>query len=512
MPGVDPRTWERRTAVRVVIIGAIALFVIGNLAAGLLRGSDQAPAARATDAQIESFIRAQVADAGYPGAAFAIVRDGQISHSGGIGRADSSGRPVGPGTPFVIGSLSKAVTATAVMQLVEAGRLELDAPVSRYITDFSVADGRGSQITVRHLLHHTSGLPTLAANLASEVTSVDAQVASLAGVTLSSDPGAALTYSNANYLVLGRMVERASGQRFGDYVAGAIFGPLGMDDSHSDYATARADGLTDAHRFWFGLAQAGEPLWRPDFVPAGWLIASADDLGRFVAANLNGGALDGQRILSPTGVAQMHTGAVTYLRAAYGMGWIDGRLGNTRIVSHTGSTTDMSSAMYLAPDRGLGIVMLFNGQSVIYELLHKPDAIAEAAFAQMMAEPAGGTLALLYPAFDIAVIAMVVLQLRSLWRVIGNARRGEPTIQPFHGSRFLGIALAVFGRLLSPLLILWTVPEVLGAPWEILVQIDLGQVLAAYVVLQLANFVVTVAPTIARLSFTRPRSGEPART
>ena len=262
-----------------------------------------------------------------------------------------------------------------------------------------------------------------------------------------------------------------------------------MDNSFTDLSLAQAAGLTDAHRFWFGLPQASEPFWRPDFVPAGWLISSADDLGRFVAAQLNGGALDGRRVLSERGVTAMHAGAAaTPLgRGAYGMGWIDGRIGQTRVVSHTGSTTDMASAMYLAPERGVGLVLLLNGQSVLYELLHKPDAIGEAAFARMLGEPAGGTLSALYPAFTLAMALLVALQGRALVRAVRAGRRGQPSVRTALGSRWLGIGLAVWGSLVVPVLILWTVPATLGAPWSILVQIDVGQALAAYAGLRISH-------------------------
>lgn len=499
MPRIAIARPARRATFRIVTALAATAIIIANVAGGLSRDTGS-PALGAGDAEIEAFLVDQVRDAGYPGVAFAIVRDGKITRSGGIGRADDSGRPIQAETPFVIGSLSKAITATAVMQLVERGLVDLDAPVTRYLDDFRLADGRTGEVTVRQLLTHTSGIPTSAgsAPLSKAVTSLQAQVAALARVSLESTPGTALAYSNANYVVLGRLVERAAGSDFGTYVGDNVFEPLRMTHAHVHLADARADGLTDAHRFWFGIPQAGEPLWRPDLAPAGWLIASADDLGRFVAANINGGTIDGRQILSRAGIEQLHAGASKAVRGSYGMGWIDGQLGSTRIVSHSGSTTDLASAVYLSPEQRMGIVVLFNGQSVVYELMHKPEAIAEAAFARMLVESPSGTLVGLYPIFTVASVVLLALLLRSFVRVLRAAARGESVLRPVRGHRRLGVVMTVWGGLVLPLLVLWTTPATLAAPWEILIQIDVGQVLAAYATLRLVTFGVIVATVCAR--------------
>ncbi len=493
--GGTPRLTLRRIAVT-----AVTLFAAANLIVGIVHGDGGSRQAPANDAEIEAFLAEEIHDAGYPGASFAIVRDGRITHSGGIGRADASGRPVRPDTPFVIGSLSKAITATALMQLVQAGRVELDAPVRTYLPDFALASTGVDKITLRQLLHHTSGIPTLAGvtPLAGPVTTLAAQVEALRSVRLQSEPGSTIAYSNANYVVLGLVIERVSERTFGTYVAEEIFTPLRMDDSHVDINSAVADDLTDAHRFWFGNPTGGDPLWRPDLMPSGWLVASADDLGRFLAANLSGGAIDGARVLPREAIEELHAGAVDAGRGRYGMGWVDGALGETRIVSHSGSTTDMASAMYLAPEENVGLVVLYNGQSLVYELLHKGESIAEAAMARLLGEAAGGTLGALYPAFTAAVVLMVALQGRAIVRAVGHARRGEPTVRPILGHRWIGVMTATWSLAIAPALVLWATPDTFGAPWSVLVHIDLGQALAAYALLQLVLGAIIVVPPLVR--------------
>src|SRR5438034_6655924 len=121
-----------------------------------------APQTGAPDiASIDAYVSAQVQADHIPGVALGLVHNDQIVHLRGFGSADQSGRAVTPHTPFILASLSKSFTALAIMQLVEAGKVELDAPVQRYLPWFRVADEEASgAITVRHLLHHTSGLST----------------------------------------------------------------------------------------------------------------------------------------------------------------------------------------------------------------------------------------------------------------------------------------------------------------------------------------------------------------
>ena len=212
------RTLLRRH-VRLVAAVVLAPLVVVNMLVPSHRAD--LPSGPADTATVDNWLEAQLRDAGIPGGALAIVRDGRVVDERGFGTADLTGRPVTATTPFVIGSLSKSITALAVMQLVDAGRVDLDAPVRRYLPEFSVADpAAADRITVRELLTHTSGLSTATGivPLTTPATSLDARVRDLAAVQLASAPGTRYAYSNANYLVLGRLVEVVSGEPFGAYV------------------------------------------------------------------------------------------------------------------------------------------------------------------------------------------------------------------------------------------------------------------------------------------------------
>ena len=160
-PGADRR---RQSRAIFVALGLVALVLGGGYLVSK-PGSD-APAANGAGAgprfaRIESFVRDEMAAQRIPGLALGIVEGDRVAYTRGFGTADESGAAVTPQTPFIIGSVSKSVTALAVMQLVEAGKIELDAPVQRYLPWFRVGNDEASaKITVRHLLNHTSGLST----------------------------------------------------------------------------------------------------------------------------------------------------------------------------------------------------------------------------------------------------------------------------------------------------------------------------------------------------------------
>ncbi len=364
-------------------------------------------------------------------------------------------------------------------------------PIQRYLPDFALATpSAAAAITVRQLLDQTSGLPPAAGTrpLSGPVTDLAAQVRALADVAPTTAPGVAYAYSNANYLVLGLLVERVAGQPYAKFVHDHVFAPLAMTHASADRATGVANGLSQAHRLWFGLPGEVTPLDRPDLVPAGFLMASASDLGRFVAAQVDGGTLDGRRILSASATAEMQKGVAPMGLGdpgRYGLGWADGTLGDVRMVGHVGSTTDMASAVFFSPEQRFGVVLLLNGQSTLYELAHKPDLIGMAAFALLAGREPDGTIGFLYPAFDVAAILLLGW---IGWRLVRAARRmyrGESVAPRLLGHFWLGVIVAVWLDAIIPFELFLVVPNLLAAPWTSLVRIDLGQVLFGFALLRL---------------------------
>ncbi|HZG68401.1 MAG TPA: serine hydrolase domain-containing protein, partial [Herpetosiphonaceae bacterium] len=263
-------------------------------------------------ANIDAFVRDQVERHGIPGLSLALVDGDQIVHLGGYGKADQTGRAVTPQTPFVVASVSKPMTALAVMQLVEAGTVELDAPVQRYLPTFRVADPVASaQITVRHLFQHTSGIPNTACDTRADAATLEQYVAELQTVKLAAPVGTRHIYCSGNYNVLGRIVEAVSGQSFGDYMQQQVFAPLEMRHSFASEQEARQDGLAQGYRWVFGRLVPFHERYNTSQLPSGYLISSAEDLAHFLLAQLNGGRFGSTTVLSPAGIAAMQAPGVS---------------------------------------------------------------------------------------------------------------------------------------------------------------------------------------------------------
>jgi len=180
---------------------------------------------------VDTYVERQMHRLHIPGLSLAIIEGDKIVHQNGFGEARTGGETPNPQTPFFIGSLTKSFTALAVMQLVEAGKVELDAPVQRYLPWFRVSDPIASaQMTVRHLLNQTSGLPVLAsqlilADLDNRPNSTERQVRALS--RLKTNPvGEKWAYCNLNYNILGLIVEAVSGESYADYIQNHIFNPV----------------------------------------------------------------------------------------------------------------------------------------------------------------------------------------------------------------------------------------------------------------------------------------------
>lgn len=318
-------------------------------------------------ARLDEYVLAQLERGRIPGAALVVVEGDRIAHLAAYGSSGPSGAPITPQTPFCVGSISKSFTALAALQLVEQGRLDLDAHVQRYLPGFELArHGGAARITVRHLLTHTSGLGTRSGRRPEADEQPLAQaVRGLAAFKLVAPPGERFEYSNANYQVLGAIIEAVSATSFADYVERRLFEPLGLRHAHTGGAPAVADHLATGHRYWFGWPVAEERVPNPiGALPSGGLMLGAEDLGRYLIALLGGGTIGPSRVLSAASLELAFQPQVrTPAGGQYAFGWNVKASNEPFGVWHTGSTSSFHAHVALDRASRRGFALLLNAES-----------------------------------------------------------------------------------------------------------------------------------------------------
>jgi CubicO group peptidase (beta-lactamase class C family) len=312
------------------LISVFSILTILTLLAGIVFMPPSAGSARsaAYAAKLETYLLNQMDTYHIPGLAIAIVRDGAVEYLNGLGTANEQGDKVTPDTPFLLASVSKAITALGIMQLVEAGKLNLDDPVQKYLPWFKVNGDGAEKMTVAHLLYQTSGFSEAAgleANLIPDgADALETGVRDLAGETLLFPPGEDWQYSNLNYNVLGLLIQEISGQTYESYIEDFIFAPLGMSRSYTSLTAARAGGAASGYYPFFGFPLNFDrrmPYTRAT-LPAGGLWSTAADMSRYMIALLNEGSTSGGFILTPQNVARLfEPGFMFDETQGYAMGW-----------------------------------------------------------------------------------------------------------------------------------------------------------------------------------------------
>jgi CubicO group peptidase (beta-lactamase class C family) len=433
------------------------------------------PATNPDFAAIDAYVTTRMKELRIPGVAIGIVQGDQIAYLKGFGIADPSGRPVTPQTSFRLASVSKTLTALAIMQLVEAGKVELDVPVTRYLPWFRVAietlsaPDESSAITVRHLLYHTSGIPQSAGNDNfyngdSSDTALEQNVRQLAEVALNRPVGTTYQYANLNYDVLGLIVQTVSGQSYETYIQEYIFTPLAMQESFASQAEAYAEGMATGYRKWFGFPI---PAHLPDdraTRPSSFLIASAEDLTHLLIAELNGGRYDNGTILSPEGIAETQRAITpigdTDLRA--GMGMDVGPVNGVYIAGKTGGTANYNARIVLAPHDGWGVVVLANAFDI--GLGDQFDTLANGIAAMLVhgeppnvqSIPLGGG----NPVMKFILAAVVVFQIATLFGVRSTLRSASRDWRWL--ARRIGVPLVL--DVVLALILLVAAPRFMNAP------------------------------------------------
>lgn len=350
---------HKQRAVTAYFVGLLVL--LGCVLA--VPGHAALPPDKLDTAAVDVYVQDYLDRHGLVGAQVAIVHQGHVVHTAGYGRSEDGATTAQ--TPMAIGSVSKQITSVALLQLVEDGSVGLDDPVVEHLPEFTLADQRAHDITLRQLLSHTSGIPSpLVLEPASDLHD---GVQRLAQWTLESDPGTQYRYSNMNYHVAARLIEKVSQQPFSTYLHQNIFQPLGMNDTRT-VTTTRADdpGLQDGHVTAYGMAI---PLREMEqlVAGAGGVITTADDLAKWlVMVTSQGTAASGEQLLAPKLLKEAQSSQPG--TNGEGLGWhLSGDDAEPARVWHPGAISSYGAQLDVVPSSGYGVALQLNSYTPSWE-------------------------------------------------------------------------------------------------------------------------------------------------
>ncbi|MEK6406599.1 MAG: serine hydrolase domain-containing protein [Acidobacteriota bacterium] len=313
--------------------------------------------------KIEKAITAQMSRQGIPGLSIAVVVDHKLRWSNGYGLADVENFvPSKAMTAYRLGSISKPITAAAVMQLVERGKLDLDAPIQKYCPAFPAKQW---PVTARLLLGHVAGVRHYKGE--AEYGSTRHYNSVVEGLDMFKDdpllfePGTKYSYTTHGFAVLGCAVEGASGMSFPDYVRENVFKPAAMDrirvDNVADIIPNRAQGYVKTQSGELHNSGLADTSYK---IPGGGFISTVEDLARFAIAMQTGGLVKKETLDQMWAVQKTRDGKATQ----YGLGWGVSERNGVKEVHHGGAQQRVSTMLYTMPEKGLAVVLMTNLEGI----------------------------------------------------------------------------------------------------------------------------------------------------
>jgi CubicO group peptidase (beta-lactamase class C family) len=346
----------------------VACFVLIAASVTSVRVAAQTPAERYRN-ELEPLIEDFVHQQQIPGFAIGVIQDDRLVYAQGFGVKNLALNhdPVTPRSLFHMASITKTFVATSIMQLVEAGKINLDAPVVQYLPYFRLADDRYQTITVRQMVTHTSGMPDVQDyewdKPQYDDGALERYVRSLSNQKLIFAPGTDFRYSNMAFEVLGDVIAKVSGESFDDYVQHHILTPLKMKDSTLLIKKTNPKLMTWGHeRDKDGHVFASKVYpYNRMHSPSSNLHSNVEDMARWALANLNHGELDGRRILKEQTYAIMWKPAHKLSDSdSVGISWFLGEYRGQATVSHGGGDTGYATFLVLLPEKKIAVVLMAN--------------------------------------------------------------------------------------------------------------------------------------------------------
>jgi CubicO group peptidase (beta-lactamase class C family)/D-alanyl-D-alanine dipeptidase len=313
--------------------------------------------------ELTRLIEHEMQDKDLPAISIALVDDQQTVWARGFGHARPDSTPATARTVHRVGSVSKLFTDIAIMQLVERGEIDLDAPVSTYAPAFQPGNTTGTAITLRQLMSHRSGLqrePAVGNYFEDTEPSLAATVASLNGRPLVYPPETRTKYSNAGIAVVGYVLETLKGEPFADYLQRSVLVPLGIATAAFEPTQHVRDNLATSYMWTWDGRRFEAPTFQLGMAPAGSMYADVLDLARFMSTLFNGGASSGGRVLETATLEQMWTPqyAEAGQSTGFGIGFAIGDLDGHRRIGHGGAIYGFATDLAGLPDDRLGAAVV----------------------------------------------------------------------------------------------------------------------------------------------------------
>ncbi|HTH36768.1 MAG TPA: serine hydrolase, partial [Pyrinomonadaceae bacterium] len=342
---------------------------------------------------LERFIAHEMADKELPAISIALVDDQQIVWSKSFGFADPVKKiPASAETVYRVGSVSKLFTDIAVMQLVEQGKLDLDAPVTSYLPEFKPSNPFGKAITLRQLMSHRSGLvrePPVGNYFETTEPSLAQTIASLNKTGLVYAPETRTKYSNAAIATVGYVLERTQKEPFTKYLKKTVLDPLGLNDSSFEPTPAIRKDLAKAYMWTVDGRVFDAPTFELGMSPAGSMYTTVTDMGRFMSALFAGGRGSKGQMLKASTLEQMWTPqfAPAAQKTGYGIGFGIGTSDGRRTIGHGGAIYGFATTLKAMPDDKLGAIVVTTKDSANSVTNRIADLALRAMYAAKQGKP-----------------------------------------------------------------------------------------------------------------------------
>ena len=366
-----------------------------------------------------------------PGSAILLVKNGQVLYRRGIGLANLEHLvPLAPDMPFRLGSITKPITATAILMLVEAGELALTDPISLLLPDYPMGE---TPITPEHLLTHTSGIPNYTElsewfAVHRQDFSVDQLIDVFRTHPKAFAPKTRWAYSNSGYILLGAIIEKISGKSYGEFLADRIFTPLKMSDTSYESTTSRViPHMAGGYSPGPGAYLHAEYLSYTQVHAAGGLVSTLDDLARWFTALRDGNLLAEETLRKMWTPYLLSDGT----SARYGYGWWLGEWQGHRVAEHYGSLPGYAAQLLSLPDDDILVIILSNDEGK----LNLTEQLAVEMAAMTLGKPYQPPAAILLPTPELRQVAGTYTTGDGLQLTLAD-EAGQMVLQLSSGERF----------------------------------------------------------------------------